>query len=67
MAGSVYRILTMFRKKRAKFLRVPNATLGGDSDCTVLLTLNDIAKCLTNEKYVYVPQCVLESGTRPRP
>ncbi len=62
MAGSVYRILTMFRKNRAKFLWVPNATLGGDSDCTVLLTLNDIAKRLTNEKYLYLPQCVLESG-----
>ncbi len=62
MAGSVYRILTMFRKKRAKFLHVPNATLGGDSDCTVLLTLNDIAKRLTNEKYVYIPQCIVESG-----
>jgi hypothetical protein len=62
MAGSVYRILTMFRKNRAKFLWVPNSTLGGDSDCTVLLTLNDIAKCLTNEKYVYIPQCILESG-----
>jgi hypothetical protein len=65
MAGSVYRILTMFRKNRAKFLRVPNATLGGDSDCTVLLTLNDIAKRLTNEKYVYLPQCIVESGRGP--
>jgi hypothetical protein len=46
----------------SKFLWVPNSTLGGDSDCTVLLTLNDIAKCLTNEKYVYIPQCILESG-----
>jgi hypothetical protein len=62
MAGSVYRILTMFRKNRARFLHVPNATLGGDSDCTVLLTLNDIARRLTNEKYLYVPQCVVESG-----
>lgn len=62
MAGSVYRILAMFRKNRAKFLKVPNATLGGDSDCTALLTLNDIAKCLTKEKYVYIPQCVVESG-----
>ncbi|MDH4194520.1 MAG: hypothetical protein OEW33_03365 [Nitrospirota bacterium] len=62
MAGSVYRILTMFRKNRARFLHVPNATLGGDSDCTVLLTLNDIARRLTNEKYLYVPQCILESG-----
>ena len=65
MAGSVYRILTMFRKNRAKFLHVPNATLGGDSDCTVLLTLNDIAKRLTNEKYVYIPQCIVESGRGP--
>jgi len=65
MAGSVFRVLTMFRKKRAKFLHIPNATLGGDSDCTVLLTLNDIAKRLTNEKYVYLPQCILESGRGP--
>ncbi len=65
MAGSVYRVLTMFRKNRAKFLHVPNATLGGDSDCTVLLTLNDIAKRLTNQKYVYIPQCIVESGRGP--
>jgi hypothetical protein len=62
MARSVYKILTMFRKHRAKFLYVPNATLGGDSDCTVLLTLNDIARRVTNEKYLYIPQCVVESG-----
>lgn len=62
MAGSVYRVLRMFRKNRAKFLYVPNATLGGDSDCTVLLTFNDIAKRVTREKYIYVPQCVVESG-----
>jgi hypothetical protein len=65
MAGSVYRILSMFRKNRAKFLWVPNATLGGDSDCTVLLTFNDIAKRLTDEKYVYLPQCIVESGRGP--
>ncbi|MDR4492947.1 MAG: hypothetical protein R3B74_00695 [Nitrospirales bacterium] len=62
MARSVYKILTMFRKNRAKFVCVPNATLGGDSDCTVLLTLNDIAFRVTDEKYVYIPQCVVESG-----
>ncbi len=62
MAGSIYRILTMFRRNRAKYLYVPNATLGGDSDCTVLLTFNDIAKRLTTQKYLYVPQCVMESG-----
>ena len=65
MAGSVCRILSMFRKNRAKFLWVPNVTLGGDSDCTVLLTLNDIAKRLTNEKYIYIPQCIVESGRGP--
>ena len=62
MARSVFKILTMFRKNRAKFVLVPNTTLGGDSDCTVLLTLNDIAPWVTGEKYVYVPQCVVESG-----
>ena len=61
-AGSVYKVLTMFRKNRAKFLHVPNATLGGDSDCAGLLTLNDIAARLTNQKILYLPQCVLESG-----
>ena len=62
MARSVFKILTMFRKNRAKFVMVPNTTLGGDSDCTVLLTLNDIAPWVTDRKYVYIPQCVLESG-----
>lgn len=62
MARSVFKILTMFRKNRARFVLVPNATLGGDSDCTVLLTLNDIAPYVTGEKYVYIPQCVVESG-----
>lgn len=62
MARSVCKILTMFRKNRAKFVFVPNTTLGGDSDCTVLLTLNDIAPRVTGEKYVYIPQCVVESG-----
>ena len=62
MAGSVYKILKMFRKKRARFLYVPNTMLGGDSDCTVLLTFDDIAKRLTNEKYVYIPKCIMESG-----
>lgn len=62
MARSVYKILTMFRRNRAKYLYIPNATLGGDSDCTVLLTLNDIALRITNEKYIFIPQCVVESG-----
>ena len=62
VARSVCKILTMFRRNRAKYLYVPNNTLGGDSDCTVLLTLNDIALRLTDEKYIFIPQCVVESG-----
>ncbi len=62
MAGSVYKILSMFRKNRAKFLFVPNATLGGDSDCTVLLTFEDIAKRMTHEKRIFIPKCIMQSG-----
>ncbi len=62
MAGSVYKILNTFRKKRARYLYVPNAMLGGDSDCTVLLTFEDIAKRLTNEKMIHIPKSVMESG-----
>jgi hypothetical protein len=65
MAGSVYKILSMFRKNRARFLYVPNATLGGDSDCTVLLTFDDIARRLTREKVVHIPKCVMQSGRGP--
>src|SRR5574341_2633870 len=62
VAGSVHKILTMYRKNRARFLYVPNATLGGDSDCTVLLTFDDIARRLTTEKVVHIPKCVMQSG-----
>ena len=62
MAGSVCKILNMYRKNRARYLFVPNATLGGDSDCTVLLTFDDIAKRVTTEKAIFVPKCVMESG-----
>src|SRR5919201_3661874 len=34
MSRSVYKILSMYRKNRARYLPVTNATLGGDSDCT---------------------------------
>src|SRR5437660_5908427 len=61
MAKSVYRILKMYRKNRARFLCVPNATLGGDSDCTILLTFDDILKRLDGEKVVHLPKVVLES------
>ncbi len=65
MAKSVYRILNLYRRNKARFLYVPNATLGGDSDCTVLLTLDDIARRLTTQKIVHVPKCVLQSGRGP--
>lgn len=65
MAKSVYKILSIYRKNRARFLAVPNVTLGGDSDCTVLLTFDDIARCLTNQKLIHIPKCVMQSGRGP--
>ncbi len=65
MARSAYKILNMYRKNRARYLMVPNATLGGDSDCTVLLTFDDIARCLTNQKHVYIPKAMMQSGRGP--
>lgn len=60
MSGNVYRILHLLRRKRAKYLYVPNNTLGGDSDCTTLLTFSDIAKRLTNQTRVYLPKIIME-------
>ncbi|GIW53926.1 MAG: hypothetical protein KatS3mg082_0330 [Nitrospiraceae bacterium] len=65
MAKSVYKILTMYRKNRARFLMVPNATLGGDSDCTVLLTFDDIARRLNGQKMIHIPKCMMQSGRGP--
>ena len=65
MAGSVAKVLTLYRKRRARFLYVPNATLGGDSDCTVLLTFDDIARRLTTEKVIHIPKCIMQSGRGP--
>ena len=62
MAKSVAKILNLYRKNRARFLCVPNTTLGGDSDCTVLLTFDDIRQQLTDQKRLHIPKCVLESG-----
>lgn len=62
MARSACKILTMYRKNRARYLMVPNATLGGDTDCTVLLTFDDIARCLTNQTYIYIPKAMMQSG-----
>ena len=64
-AWSVYKILTTYRKNRAKFLYVPNAMLSGDSDCTVLLTFDDIARRLTNQKMIHIPKCIMQSGRGP--
>ncbi|MEQ1563943.1 MAG: hypothetical protein ABL935_11130, partial [Nitrospiraceae bacterium] len=64
-AASVHKILTMYRKNRAKFLYVPNTLLSGDSDCTVLLTFDDIARRLTKEKVVHIPKCIMQSGRGP--
>ena len=64
-AWSVYKILNMYRKNRAKFLYVPNTMLSGDSDCTVLLTFDDIARRLTSQKVVHIPKCVMQSGRGP--
>lgn len=65
MSASVYKILTLYRKGRARFLYVPNATLGGDSDCTVLLTFDDIARRLTGQKVLHIPKCIMQSGRGP--
>lgn len=64
-AGSVYKILSTYRKNRARYLHVPNTMLGGDSDCTVLLTFDDIRLRLTNEKFIHLPKCIIESGRGP--
>ena len=65
MAGSVHKILTMYRKNRARFLYVPSVLLSGGSGCTVLLTFDDIARRLTKEKVVHVPKCIMQSGRGP--
>ncbi len=62
IAASVYKILTTYRRNRARFLYVPNTTLGEDSDCTVLLTFDDITRRVTSEKVLHIPKCVMQSG-----
>ena len=63
MAGNVHRILTLFRRGRARFLYVPNDTLGGDSNCTTLLTFDDVAKRITNQKVIHLPQVIMEKSS----
>ncbi|MBT3365664.1 MAG: hypothetical protein HN416_00805, partial [Nitrospina sp.] len=63
MAGNVYRVLKMFRQGRARFLYVPNETLGGDSDCTTLLTFSDVAKRISTQKVVHLPRVIMEKSS----
>jgi hypothetical protein len=63
MAGNVHRILTLFRRGRARFLYVPNDTLGGDSNCTTLLTFDDVAKRITNQRVIHLPQVIMEKSS----
>jgi hypothetical protein len=63
MAGNVYRVLQMFRQGKARFLYVPNETLGGDSDCTTLLTFNDVAKRISYQKVVHLPRVIMEKSS----
>ncbi|MEE9258669.1 MAG: radical SAM protein [Nitrospinaceae bacterium] len=60
MAGNVYKILTLFRRNRARYLHIPNATLGGDTDCTAMLTFSDVAARLTDQRVVYLPRVIME-------
>ena len=62
VSKSLYRILTLFRRNRARYLYVPNDTLGGDSDCSTLLTFADITKRLTNQTQVYLPKVIMEKA-----
>lgn len=63
MAGNVYRILQLLRPRRARYLYVPNATLGGDSNCTTLITFHDIARRLTHETQVHLPRVIMEHAS----
>mgnify|MGYP005634984751 FL=1 len=63
MAGNVHRVLHMFRRGRARFLYVPNETLGGDSDCTTLLTFSDVAKRITNQRVIHLPRVIMEKSS----
>jgi len=60
VSGCVYRVLKAFRPKRARYLYVSNDTLGGDSDCTTLLTFQDIAKRINGQTQVYIPRVIME-------
>ncbi|MBT4127282.1 MAG: radical SAM protein [Nitrospina sp.] len=63
MAGNVYKVMSLLRKNRARFLYVPNETLGGDSNCSTLLTFDDVGRRLTNEKKVFLPKVIMEGSS----
>ncbi|MFO0730239.1 MAG: hypothetical protein U0361_04460 [Nitrospiraceae bacterium] len=64
-AWSVYKDPERRPEESGQILYVPNAVLRDDSDCTVLLTFDDIAKRLTGQKVIHVPKCVMQSGRGP--
>ncbi len=64
VSASVYRLLSTLRKNRARYLYVPNQMLGGDSDCSTLLTFNDVAERLNGETQVYLPKVIMQHPSR---
>jgi hypothetical protein len=64
VSASVYRLLSTLRKNRARYLYVPNQMLGGDSDCSTLLTFNDVAERLNGETQVYLPKVIMEHPSK---
>ena len=63
MAGNVFKIMNLLRKNRARYLYVPNSTLGGDSNCGTLLTFDDVGRRLTNQKRVCLPKVIMEGSS----
>lgn len=64
VSASIYRLLSTLRKNRARYLYVPNQMLGGDSDCSTLLTFNDVAQRLNGESQVYLPKVIMEHPSK---
>lgn len=63
MAGNVYKVMNLLRRNRARYLYVPNHMLGGDSNCSTLLTFGDVGRRLTNQRRVYLPKVILEGAS----
>jgi len=63
MAGNVYKVMNLLRRNRARYLYVPNHMLGGDSNCSTLLTFGDVGRRLTNQRRVYLPKVILEGSS----